>query len=215
MSETSRRGGTQLLPAHAQPPPTGRAAQWSNPAARRRARRVFRPQRRIPAIIVAAILAAAGVLGAIEAVSAALGHPLWAVPYHDSGGPLHHTHWNDTVTLAAAAAAAFIGLILVLAALLPGRPDAIVLASGDPSVVIGVPRASLRRALARAARDVDGIERAQVKLRRRSATIHATTRLRDTSGLRGSVQAAAQDRLTALDPLSPIRLRTRIQRKAG
>ena len=36
------------------------------------------------------------------------------------------TRW----TLAAAAAAAFIGLILVLAALLPGRPDAIVLASG-------------------------------------------------------------------------------------
>jgi hypothetical protein len=54
-----------------------------------------------------------------------------------------------------------------------------------------------------------------VKLRRRSAVIHATTRLRDTSGLRGSVQAAAQDRLTALDPLSPVRIRARIHRKAG
>jgi hypothetical protein len=103
----------------------------------------------------------------------------------------------------------------VLAALLPGRPDAIVLASGDTSIVIGVPRARLRRTLARAAQDVDGIERARVKLRRHSAVIHATTRLRDTSGLRGSVQAAAQDRLTALDPLYTVRIRARIHRKAG
>jgi hypothetical protein len=215
VSETSHRAGTQMLPAGAQPPPAERAAQWSNLGARRRARRVFRPQRRVAATIVAAILAAAGILGAIEAVSAALGHPLWRVPYHDFAGPLRDTPWSDAVTLAAAAAVAFIGLILVLAALLPGRPDAIVLASGDTSVVIAVPRASLRRVLARAAQDVDGIERARVKLRRRSAVIHATTRLRDTSGLRGSVQAAAQDRLTALDPLSPVRIRARIHRKAG
>lgn len=215
MSETSRRAGTQPLPAGAQPPPAERAAQWSDRGARRRARRVFRPQRKVAASIVAAILAAAGILGAIEAVSAALGRPLWRVPYHDFAGPLRDTPWSDAVTLAAAAAAAFTGLILVLAALLPGRPDAIVLASGDASVVIAVPRASLRRVLARAARDVDGIERARVKLRRRSATIRATTRLRDTSGLRSSVQAAAQDRLTALDPLSPVRIRARIRRKAG
>lgn len=214
MNETTRTTGTQLLPADAQPQ-WQRAAQWSNPGPRRRARRVFRPRRSVPAIIVAAILAAAGILGAIQAVTAALGHPLWKVPYHDFAGPLRDTHWSDTVTLAVAAAIAFIGLILILAALLPGRPSAILLASGDTSIVIGAPQASLRRVLARAARDVDGIERARVKLRRRSATIHPTTRLRDTSGLRGSVHAAVQGRLTALDPLSPIRIRVRIHRKAG
>lgn len=214
MSEPTRTTGTQLLPADTQPP-WQRAAQWSNHGVRRRARRVFRPRRSVPAIIVAAILAAAGILGAIQAVGAALGHPLWKVSYHDFAGPLRDTHWGDTVALAAAAAIAFIGLILLLVAVLPGRPSAIVLASGDTAIVIGAPQASLRRVLERAARDVDGIERARVKLRRRSATIHATTRLRDTSGLRGSVHAAVQDRLTALDPLSPIRIRVRIHRKAG
>lgn len=214
MSETSRGGDTQLLAADAQPQ-RGHAAQRSNPGVRRQARRVFRPRRKIPAIIVAAILASAGILGAIEAVTAALGHPLWKVPYHDFAGPLRDTHWSDTVALAVAAAVAFIGLILLLAAVLPGRPSAIVLASSDTSIVIGAPRASLRRVLQRAARDVDGIERARVKLRRRSAAIHATTRLRDTSGLRGSVHAAVQNRLTALDPLSPIRIRVRMHRKAG
>lgn len=215
MSESPRHGDTRLLPVGAQPPPAERAAQWSDPTARRRARRVFRPQRRTPATIVAAVLAAAGILGAIEAVSAALGSPLWRVPYQDFAGPLQTTHWSDVVTLAAAAAAAFIGLILVLTAVLPGRPDAVVLASGDTAVVIGAPRASLRRALARAAQDVDGIERARVKLRRHRVVIRASTRLRDTSGLRESVQAAVQDRLTALDPLSPLRIRARIRRKAG
>src|SRR5581483_11298318 len=146
VSEPTRTTGTQLLPADTQPP-WQRAAQWSNPGERRRARRVFRPRRSVPAIIVAAILATAGILGAIEAVGAALGHPLWKVSYHDFAGPLRDTHWGDTVAPAAAAAIAFIGLILLLVAVLPGRPSAIVLASGDTAIVIGAPRASLRRVL--------------------------------------------------------------------
>jgi Family of unknown function (DUF6286) len=215
VSETAGRSGTQMLPAGARLAPQGRAAEWSRRGARRRARRVFRPRRSVASVIVAAVIAAAGLLGVIEAVSAALGHPLWRVPHRYFAGPLRDTPWSDVVTLAIAAAVAFIGLVLVLAALIPGRPRAIPVASGDTSVVVGVPRASLRRAVARAAQDVDGIDRARVKLRGRRITVRAATRLRDTTGLRGSVHAAVQDRLTALDPLWPMRIRVRIRRKAG
>jgi Family of unknown function (DUF6286) len=211
----SRQGDTQVLSPGAGPPRPARAEAWSHRGPRRKARRVFRPRRSIPAVLVAAVLAAAGILGAIQAASAALGRPVWKVPHRDFAGPLQDTHWNDTATLAVAAAVAFIGLVLVLAGLIPGRPRAIPLASGDESVVIGAPRRSLRRSLARLAADIDGVDSARAKARRRSIVVRASTRLRDTAGLREAVHTAVQDRLAALDPLLPPRVKVRLRRKAG
>jgi hypothetical protein len=211
----SRQGDTQVLPPAAGPPRPARADAWSRPGPRRKARREFRPRRSVPGVLVAAVLAAAGILGAIQAASAALDRPLWKLPHRDFPGPLQDTQWNDTATLAVAAAVAFIGLVLVLAGLIPGRPRDIPLASGDESVVTGAPRRSLRRSLARLAEDVDGIDRARAKARRRSIVVRATTRLRDTEGLRENVHSAVQDRLAALDPLWPPRVKVRLRRKAG
>ena len=211
----SRQGDTQVLPPGAGPPRRARAEAWSRPGPRRKARREFRPRRLVPGVLVAAVLAAAGILGVIQAASAALGRPLWKLPHRDFAGPLQDTHWNDTATLAVAAAVAFIGLVLVLTGLIPGRPRAIPLASGDDSVVTGAPRRSLRRSIGRLAEDVNGIDRARVKARMRSVTVRATTRLRDTAGLREKAHTAVQDRLAALDPLWPPQVKARLRRKAG
>jgi len=212
----SRDGDTSVLPAVGGPPRPARADAWSRPGPRRKARRVFRPRRTVPGVLVAAVLAAAGILGVIWAASAALGHPLWKVPHRDFAGPLQSTtHWSSTGTLAVAAVAAFIGLVLVLIAVIPGRPRAIALASGDDSVVVGVPRRSLRRSLAWLAGDVPGIDSAKVRAGRRSVKVRATTRLRDTAGLRDSVQAAVEGRLAALDPLWPLRVKVRLRQKEG
>jgi hypothetical protein len=164
-------------------------------------------------VLVAAVLAAAGILGAIQAVSAAVGRPLWQVPHRDLAAPLQHAHWADTGTLTVAAAAAFIGLVLILIGVIPGRPRAIALASGDESVVIGVPRRSLRRSLAWLAEEVTGIRNAKARTGGRSVTVRATTRLRDTASLREAVHAAVQDRLTALDPLWPLQVKVRLRQK--
>ena len=212
----SRSGDTPVLSPGGGPPRPARADAWSRPGPRRKARRVFRPRRTMPGVLVAAVLAAAGILGAIQAASAALGHPLWKVPHRDFAGPVQSTtHWSSTGPLAGAAVAAFIGLVLILIAVIPGRPRAIALASGDDSVVIGVPRRSLRRSLAWLAEEVPGIDSARVRAGRRSVTVRATTRLRDPAGLRDSVQAAVQDRLAALDPLWPLRVKVRLRRKEG
>ena len=211
----SRPGDASVLPPGDGLPRPARADAWSRPGLRRNARRVFRPRRTIPGVIVAAVLAAAGIVGAIWAASAALGHPLWKVPHREFAGPLQDTSWSGTGTLAGAAAAAFIGFVLILIGVIPGRPRAIVVASGDDSVVIGVPRRSLRRSLAWLAEEVPGIDSAKVRAGRRSVTVRATTRLRDPAGLRESVQAAVQDRLTALDPLWPLQVKVRLRRKEG
>jgi hypothetical protein len=167
-------------------------------------------------VLVAAVILAAGIAGGIWAVSAALGHPLWNVPYSDFAGPLQRSvHWDDTGTLLVASAVAFAGFLLILIGMIPGRTRAIPLASADESLVIGVPRRSLRRSLGWLAKDVAGIDRVRVRTGRRSVKVRATTQLRDPAGLRESVQTVVEDRLTMLDPLWPVRVKVRLRRKEG
>ena len=217
MSDTaSRPGDTSVLPAGGESPRPARADAWSRSGPRRKARRVFRPRRTIPGVIVAAVLAAAGILGAIWAATAALGHPLWKVPHRDFAGPVQSTtHWSSTGPLAGAAVASFIGLVLILIAVIPGRPRAITLGSGDESVVVGVPRRSLRRSLAWLAQDVPGIDSAKVRAGSRSVRVRATTRLHDPAGLSEGVRAVVEDRLAALDPLWPLQVKVRLRQKEG
>jgi Family of unknown function (DUF6286) len=212
----SRAGDTAELVADGERPLPARADAWSLPGPRRKARREFRPRRRIPGVLVAAVLVAAGIAGCIWAASAALSRPLWNIPHSDLAGPLQSTvHWDDTGTLLVAAAVAFAGFLLVLIAVIPGRTRAIPLASGDDSLVIGVPRRSLRRSLGWLAADVAGIEGARVRIGRHVVKVRATTRLRDPAGLRESVQRVVEDRLARLDPLWPARVKVRLRRKEG
>lgn len=178
------------------------------PGAERMARRVFRPRRTVPGVIVAAVLAAAGIIGCIWAASAALGRPLWSVSHGDFAGPLQSTvHWSDSGTIGVAAAVTFVGFALFLIAVIPGRPWAIPLASGDDSVVFGVPRRSLRRSLRWLVQEIPGIDSATVRAGPRAVTVHATTRLRDTTGLRESVHTVVAERIGALDPLWPLKVK--------
>ena len=211
----NQHGQTLEIPAPSGQPPT-RADAWSRPGVRRKARQTFRPRRTIPGVIVAALIAAAGIIGTIWAASAALSNPLWNVPHGDFAGPLESTvHWDSTGTLAVASAVAFAGFLLILIAVLPGRPRAIPLASGDESVVIGVPRRSLRRSLGWLVQDIAGIDKAKVRIRRRSVKVRATTRLRDTEGLYEKVRQTVQDRLAALDPLWPPQVKVKLRTKEG
>lgn len=212
----SHVGDTTVLAPDGEPPLPARADAWSLPGPRRKARREFRPRRRIPGVLVAAVIAAAGIVGCIWAASAALSHPLWNIPHGDFAGPLQSTvHWDDTGTLLVASAVAFVGFLLIVIAVIPGRPRAIPVASGDESLVIGVPRRSLRRSLGWLAEDVAGIDKAKVRTRRHSVKVRATTRLRDPAGLRESVQVVVEERLARLDPLWPVRVKVRLRQKEG
>jgi hypothetical protein len=212
----SHAGDTATLAPDGERPLLARADAWSLPGPRRKARREFRPRRRIPGVLTAAVLAAAGLVGCAWAASAALSHPLWNIAHRDFAGPLQATvHWDDTGTLLVASAVAFAGFLLIAIAVIPGRTRAIPLASGDDSLVIGVPRRSLRHSLGWLAADVAGIDKVTVRTGRRSVKVRATTRLRDPAGLRESVQSVVEDRLARLDPLWPVRVKVRLRRKEG
>lgn len=219
MSQTEGKSPETLVipaPRGGGAPQPARADAWSRRGPRRKARQTFRPRRTIPGVLVAAVLAAAGIIGCIWAASAALGHPLWNVPHGDFAGPMQSTvHWSGTGTLAVASAVAFVGFVLILIALLPGRPRSVVLASGDDSVVIGVPRRSLRRSLSWLVQDVPGVDKAKVRTRRGTVKVRATTRLRDSADLQEKVRVTVQERLRALDPLWPMQVKVKMRVKEG
>jgi len=217
VSDTAgEHGPTLVIPAPGLPSLHAQADVWSQPGARRNARRVFRPRRTIPGVIVAAVLAVAGILGAIWAASAAAGHPLWNVPYSDFAGPMQTTvHWSDTNVIAISSAVAFVGFLLILIAVLPGRTRAVPVASRDTSVVIGVPRRNLGRSLGWLAEDIPGVDKAKVRAKRRFVMVRATTPLRDATGLAEQVHTVVAGRLAALDPLWPTQVKVKLRRKEG
>jgi hypothetical protein len=170
-------------------------------AARRAARRAFRPRRVYPAIVVGAVLAAAAILTAAEIITALLDRSPLLLPIASLARLGRNTHWDHLTALITAGAAGAVGLLLVALALWPRRPKVIALASEDPDVVLGISQGGLRRHLAQAAEGVDGIARAKVKIRRRRIRVRAASPLRSTSGLADLIHQAVTDRIDRLAPL--------------
>jgi Family of unknown function (DUF6286) len=181
-------------------------------AARKAAARAFRPRRALPAIVVAALLAAATGLIAAYLISKYVGHQVHVLPsalFRDG----HTLHWNDQRPLVLAAIACALGLLLIGDAVLPGRFRVVPVDSQDPLTVAAVTRAGLRRYLAGAATTVDGIASAKVRVRHRRVRVWATSSLRDTAGLAAQVETAVNERISALSPLRPLRVRVTVQKK--
>ncbi|QVQ50321.1 alkaline shock response membrane anchor protein AmaP [Spiractinospora alimapuensis] len=189
----------------------------------RRARRValhtFRPQRTWPAVLVAAGVAIVAVLVAAEAVATVVGRPLGLLPMETVTGALEPLAWRSTAVLVAGGVACAVGVILLLAALLPGRGGYVPLRTEDPSLVVGVSRAGLRRHLAAAVADMDGVHQARVAVRRRRVKVRASTWARPERARRKvmarTLRDTVRERLDALGPLRRLRVRARIGNAKG
>jgi Family of unknown function (DUF6286) len=153
----------------------------------------------LPSILAAALLAAGGGATAAQVVSARLGRPLLRL------GPLLHTlEWGDPAPTAAGGGLALTGLLLVLAAVLPGRTRTAPLAGDDPRFVTGLGRSSLRAALRATVLAVPGVHTATVRLRGRlrpRAEIRAVAAFHEPGELGERVADAVRDRLADLDPV--------------
>jgi hypothetical protein len=193
------------------PFPPGRSPR-SDHAQRKAAARAFRPRRALPAIVVSALLAAATGLIAAYLISKYLGHQVHVLPsgLFQAG---HQLHWDDPRPVVAAAVACALGLLLIGLAVLPGRFRVVPVASQDPRSVAAVTRAGLRRYLAGAATTVDGIASAKVRVRRRRARVYAASSLRDTEGLAAQVETVVTERVGALSPLRPLRVRVTVRKR--
>jgi len=164
--------------------------------------RAFRPRRVLPSILAASLLTVVGGSAAGQVISSRLGHP---VLRPEGTARLARTlSWNDPVPMAAGGGLALAGLLLVLAAVLPGRTRTAPLAGDDPRFITGLGRSSLRADLRATALDVPGVDAATVRLRGRlrpRVEVRATSGFSDPGDLAEQVADAVRDRLTDLGPV--------------
>ncbi|MHA3705062.1 DUF6286 domain-containing protein [Jatrophihabitans sp. YIM 134969] len=150
--------------------------------------------------------------GAVFALVAAIRHQAWLVDADTISDWARRTSLGDTVALVVGIVVGAVGLLLLLAALVPPRRRLVELADSGTGIAAGLTRSSLARTLAAAARGVDGISSAGVS-GRRALTVRATTSLRRTDGLADRVQQVVEDRLGQLEPARPHQVRVKLSRK--
>ncbi len=157
-----------------------------------------RTRRSIPATLTAVVLLAACVLVAVVAIQMIAATTPW-FSYESAARTLHDTHWNDVVPAVAGGASALLGLVLLLAASLPGKLTVLPL---EGEVDSGASRRSYRSTLRSAASTVDGVSRVRVRLRRRTVSAAVTTGRTSTDGLADAVHRALERRLDQLTPVA-------------
>jgi hypothetical protein len=156
----------------------------------------------VPASLAASLLTVTGASAAIQVISIRLGHPV--LPPEITARLLQTLTWRDPALKAAGGGLTLAGLLLILAAVLPGRTATAPLAGDDPRFVTGLGRSSLRAALKATVLAVPGVENATVRLRGRlrpRAEIRAVTCFSDAGNLAELVADAVRDRLEDLGPV--------------
>jgi hypothetical protein len=201
-------------PAGHLPRSLGRAHGRVEPtrAADRAARRAFRSRRVWPALIGALVITVAGVLTAIEAISALAGDPARLVPYDRVTSWAVDTSWRNWAALLISAVLVLLGLLFLSAGLRPGRGRLIPLHGDQPDLIVGVTRRGLKGAVASAAESVDGVSDVRrLRLRRHKVKLVAATGMREQHDLRDRVKDAVRLRLDEIGPMPRRRVAVRIR----
>lgn len=172
-----------------------------------------RPSRAVPALILGTLLLAAGV-ALVWAALARLATGSWPVFLAGPRDWLTGLTWNDPGVWAVGAAAAVVGLVLLAAALVPGRFNALRLrAPGDEGQVpvagtqeIVMTRRAVARYAAAHCEYVDGVGSASATASARAVHLNVTTALHETGELRGRVIAEVRAQLAGagLNPVPKI-----------
>ncbi|MFF3666851.1 DUF6286 domain-containing protein [Microtetraspora malaysiensis] len=174
----------------ASPSASGRTEQRT---LRRNAVRALRPGRAPAGVLVSVVIATA----AWTALAVIIGG-LFGAPAGPRLGRLLSITLGDPVVRSVASAMVVLGALLVALALTPGRPRLVAVETTDPHLVIGLTRSGLRRTLVSAARGVEGVEAARVRIHPRRIEVTVVTRTQGTGELLRAVGTAVGDRLAGL-----------------
>lgn len=154
---------------------------------------IRRPRRSLPATLTALVVLAVSAVVAVCAVQLALGEPAF-INVTGLVRSAHETQWTDVTAAVAGGIAVLLGLLLVLAAVMPGKSLTLALTSDDSAIDAGISRASLRTAVRDAAR-VDGVTGATIKLRRNRIRALVRTNRTTIEGMADAVRSSIDERL--------------------
>ena len=169
-----------------------------------------RPSRAVPAIICGLVLLAAGVL-LVWAAVARLTQGRWPAFFTAVSDWLAALSWNSTESWIAGIVLVVVGVVLLLAVLIPGQFHSLPLRLEPTREVTGDSQAVMsRRAAARLAaatcEHIDGVSSASATASDREVRVSVNTALRDTADLQHWVADGVSSRLQAsgLDPVPHI-----------
>jgi hypothetical protein len=175
---------------------------------------IRRPRRGIAATLTALIVLVVCALVATISIQLLTGRPP-VVSYTAIAADLHRTQWRDLTVAIVAGGAALVGLVLLLAALIPGKAMVLPLGADDSGLVAGVSRRSLRATLQRAAGSVDGIASTKLRLRGNTISVTAHADRTDDTGLADALREAINARVHQLAPAVAPVVRIRVHPARG
>lgn len=163
-----------------------------------------RPARTIPATIVAAVLLLLGV-GLVWVAVLKLVNGGWPTFLGSVSSWLTGLTWGATLALAIAIAVLVVGLVLLVAALAPGKPNAMVLANKSDAEVqdntVKTEYVMTRRSLTKLAKAhadrVDGVDQVSVTTTARQVKLRVKTASEQTTDIQQTVTDRVRDALTA------------------
>ncbi|WP_227983614.1 DUF6286 domain-containing protein [Nocardia spumae] len=172
-----------------------------------------RPRRIVPAVVVAVVLLGVAIVVAVSLIQN-LAHSDELVPYDTVATRLHDTTWHSAWVLGVGIGVAVVGVVLLVAAVIPGRRVVVAL-EADEGMDAGIMRRSLDGALDDAAASVAGLEAARVRRTRKHIRVQGRAAHPDHADLEQTVEAAVSDRLSRIAPQSapPVSVRLRTSRQ--
>lgn len=172
-----------------------------------------RGRRGTAAVITALVLLIVAVAAGYLAVMAALSRQVTFVDVRSAVDWLRSASWGQQVALWIGVGITVVGVILLLAALLPPGRRVVELESPDAATAAGITHRGLRRTVAASVSGIDGISHARAEVGTRAVELDAVTWLRHTDGLQEAATAAAEQRLGQLRPAQLRSVKTRLHRK--
>ncbi|WP_010539578.1 alkaline shock response membrane anchor protein AmaP [Dietzia alimentaria] len=183
----------------------------SAPATPRRL--VRHPARAIPAVLLSIVLLVGGALG-LWLLGAYFLHG--TVPTEAAGAvtAIADTRLDSIAAQVVAVALAVLGLLMILSALVPGRPSRTRILAGDIPGDTAISRRDLARRIRRRAEQVDGVHSARVEVKRRRTDVVVRTVVDDTEPVLHSARAAVDQAVEELHLARSAPPRVRITRRS-
>ncbi|MFD8493018.1 DUF6286 domain-containing protein [Amycolatopsis sp. NPDC059657] len=165
-----------------------------------------RSRRSLPATLTALVLLALCALVAIVSIQLIVGERPW-VDYR----VVTRVRWNELVPAIAGGVAAALGLVLLLAAVVPGRLTVFPLRGEESGIDSGASRRSYRSTLRATASGVDGVRSAKLKVGRRQVAAVVSTERTVVDGLADAVRSALDHRLEQIGPVERPTVKVRVK----
>lgn len=174
-------------------------------------RLIRRPARTVPTALLGLLLLAGGLL-AVWLLGSLLLDGAWPASSRSTLESIGALRLDSAPVLVTAGVLALLGLVLLLAALLPGRPSRSLVLAGDTPGGTAVPHRDLARRITRRVEAVDGVHSARATVSGRRLEVLARTVVDDSESVLRAARTAVERSVDELRPETAFRTRVRVSR---